>query len=176
MDGRVKIDFNKIDGEDIHTLKNVGSDTSYIWFEDGHSTKFPENIFVPLCEEDFTDFLMKNKESQYIVRGLTLVSPNGLYMSIIRNNDFSENDEEKYISTYSSFLKDIDSYFKKEESYYTKTTFDFGEIEMDKAYSLKRKSMREDYGYGTIYEYLKGQNYEQKFEDCNVRLIIKKNR
>lgn len=176
MSERVKIDFNDINGEDIHIMRNVGSDISYVWFEDGHSAKVPENIFVPLCANDFNDLIIKDNDGNYIVRGLTLVSPNGSYMSILRNNDFSEDDEKNYVSTYSSLLDDLQNYFSIEEAYYMKATLALGETGMDKAYSFKRKNMRQDYGYGTIHEYLKEQDYEQEFKECNVRLIIKKNK
>ena len=112
MSERVKIDFNNINEKDIHIIRNVGSDINYVWFEDGHSTKAPENIFVPLCADDFNDLIIKDKDDNYIVRGLTLVSPNGSYMSILRNNDFSEDDEDDYVSSYFHLLEDIQSNLK----------------------------------------------------------------
>lgn len=178
------VDFEAEFGEakDYHLIKNPDFDNwdgtkDYDFQYDGKGGGW-EDSFSPMNKEDMLDLLSKNNDGEYIFQSSTLVSPNGSYMSLLRNNNFSKSDEKKFKESVKEFQNDV-----KNSNWSKKADEVFKEIQNEHSHDMPindlyvelGKRMKKETGYATMKEYIASKDYESKFKDCNVRFVIRKN-
>ena len=138
-----------------HMIKNVGlpndpngtgehSDREYGLFAGKPADYDPDQSFTPFKDKDMKEFNTKNDDGEYIFRSTTLISRGGMTMSLLRNNNFSADDEKQFNKVCKELSKEIpNSIYDVDES-------------------------------TTLYDILSKKNFENKFKDCNVRFVMRK--
>ena len=142
--GTPKIPYNKIDTTNNHLIKTVGmnfdpfgeglhNNSTYGHFDmDGgrYSSDIDKSV-SPFKQSDMSEILKKDKDGNYISRGITLISQGGSTMTLIKNNKFDTDNEKQYKKLCKEFQNDID--------YYIDEAIPFHEYMKSKGYESKFK-------------------------------------
>lgn len=155
-------------------ISNVGEETDNIYhFGENRGATYQEE-YAGFEETDYPQLLQKNTEGEYSYRSITIVSPNGSYMTLIKNNKFNTENEQKYTELTTKMHKELqtlngnlhkDYLLKYRELYYDEG---LSFMEADKQamqYAIQKN--------GTMHQYLKDNHYPEQYEqECNVKLRI----
>lgn len=174
------IPYDELDDVDNHIIKTRVPYTGYgnsvlnNFYDETHL-----KTFTSMPYDDMMEIMKKNDDGEYLFQSSTLISNNKSYMTLLRNNDFSEDDEKKFQSVCKEFRSDVEN---SDWAKQWKDTFRqiqeedpslFVHNDLDEVCSNR---MREQTGYGTMREYLESRDYETKFKDCNVLFVMPKNK
>lgn len=132
--GIPKIKYDKLNERNLDLIKTVSTynedyagtgqhnNNLYGLFDDndGGGGRFPkdDNTFTPFRPKDMTEFLKKDDEGNYYFRSTTLVSTGGKTMSLVKNNNFTKEDEKLFNKISREFQKDIDNYITEDKTFY----------------------------------------------------------
>lgn len=164
--------YNQLEGVDNHIMKNANIQTGeYGFYFDGENSR---GFYTPLTEDDMLDILRTNKNGEYLFQSSTIVSDNGAYNTVLRNNNFSKSDEKAYKKLVKEYINDIhkSDWSKRYDEIYSSLQNENPNISIKELDITASKLMKEETGYGTMYDYLKSRGYEDKFRKCNTRLVM----
>lgn len=130
---------------------------------------------------DYDQLLQKNKEGDYTYRSVTSVSPNGASLTIVKNKNFSEKDEQKYQEITRKMHYELKEFVNDCELDY--------QLEMMRNEGVVREEDSIYEGYqrrvasamdkviskrGTVYDFIKNNGYAERLEkECNCKLRIR---
>ena len=92
---------------------NSGYDTNFLNIEEDNRGSMGGYLQVP-TEEVLKNLEIKNKEGDYLLRNITLSSPNGTRISFIRNDKFDESNHKTYEETYKEKIEYKNVYYFKQ--------------------------------------------------------------
>lgn len=174
--------YDSLTGTNNHIMKNTDFDDEegdeiYSWHYDGGDGSW-ENTFSPMPQQDMLELLHKNGDGEYLFQSTTVVSPNGSFMTLLRNNDFNKKDEKLFKKTVKEFQKEVN---KSDWSKTADKIFDeiqeehSSDMSISDLYKELGKRMKKETGYATLRDYLNSKGFEDKFADCNVRFVMNRN-
>ena len=166
-----RMKYSDLEGTDNHLMKNPDYNSEdYGFYHDAE-----DGAFTPMAENDMLDLLRKNKDGDYLFQSTSLVSPNYKHMTLLRNNKFSKENEASFKKIAREFDNDVkkSEWSRKADKVYLKLQKDNPDVPVSELDKMLEKEMRSETGYGTMFEYLKSRGYEDKFEECNVRFVMR---
>lgn len=169
-----------VNNKDLDMVSNLGGTDEMIL---GNSAVYPNDIgidyeknYASINRWEYDSLIQKNKDGDYSYRSITCVSPNGTSMTLIRNNKFGAEDEQRYGELARTFHTDLRIYEANCKSDYNLKEAELKEQGLDEVaihdqatrYALKQN--------GTMHDYIKEKGYPERFEDeCNTKLRLRGN-
>lgn len=159
--------FDRPGNQNLHLMHNHPSN----WHE--------LEIGTCLSEGDTNNLLWKNNEGEYNFRSVTCSSPNGFTMTLLRSDNFSDENIEHFNKTcgelreayseYKQIYANIDN--RKKINEYLESHPKYKDLSVDEIkIKLKHDYIKDN---GTFSDYLKQKGIYDDFEKCNMKLRVR---
>ena len=123
---------------------------------------------------EYGSLIQKNKEGEYTYRSITMVSPDGTSMTLIKNNKFNEADEDIYYDLAMKFDREMAGYTLQCKKDYNNK---YEELIKEGAEPIQAKREARKYTRdknGDMHDFIKEQGWDKTFEEqCNTKLRLR---
>lgn len=140
---------------------------------------YEDSVPSPLSIPDMDMLRIKNDKGEYIYQSISAESKNGYRMTLIRNNNFSPEDEPKFQITTGHLNESCRAYYDAFKQTSKRWANQHAKEYADKGYSLDqfekectKQTLKE---LGSFEDFIFNErNYNHSFEQCNCKLRITK--